>query len=922
MLASAVVAVAKVVVELVTEAAKKYAAEEGSSLIHRLVESLLSRHKGDQPAPKPVLDPDELVRAREVAHRARRRSRDRRDQGHGAGRRDRGCAGNRLMTFADADVRRQLGRLPKETTPRVILAVLAFVIASIAVGESVWFGVYGEHQAELLKRCRAESTDVATTVHCVRASEHERVLWTVAWGPVALAVAGVSAAVASGWRRRSLTTEGLERLPALQALADDASRAVGVERAPLLWHPARPIALGRADGMVRPYVEVGIALMTRSLTAPREAAAILRHENVHHKLRDVPVSRMLWWTGPVGLLIVVPFLIRLGDEDASAPLWGLARLAAVALLIGLTRAAVLRAREFDADLVAAIDDPQSLIDALPRDPRRRGPWAVVTAPFAHHPPPATRRATVEKPWSAYRLDALDAVMVGVTAAFGASVLSRLARFWFEYGRPAVYAELIGWSAIGLVLGAWLAMMLVRAVGAASVTGEPAHFTPFVWGLAVAVLAGILLFDQQLSLDPRPARTTVVGIGTVVILVIGVVVAAFWLRDLIAEWLEPLTDRLGGDVARRTLIVLGALLTALLLGVLAALANSGAIYDRLGEAARLQGTDPNEFFSLGQLAGLLAGEWFSVVLMAVALTIPVGLSVFGRAASRPAASSRPPLWSADARRTCVVVVVGAGIAIAAFVTYERGWEPDATASAHGWLASAQIAYAGVTMLGVVAGLSASTVVLATTRSGLPVVGAAAVVSGAAAGTGAWVELGRHDGLWLIVHDVGVIALVTALVAAAVFGALGLRGRLSAAWPVVLVVPLLAAIPLVALGVDASRATPSLEEDKVHYRPLLQTFIDEHTLTILDSACNGPVHPELLGQVEDTGAALDRPGFRPATSPLRRWHDSLREVFALCVRGIRQATKAHADALPQPVLDDIGRAEQRYINQGAKLYPKSE
>jgi hypothetical protein len=67
-LASVVVAVAKAVVEVITDVAKKYAAEEGTGLIHRLVEFFRSRHDDAKDTPKPVLDPDELARAREVAH--------------------------------------------------------------------------------------------------------------------------------------------------------------------------------------------------------------------------------------------------------------------------------------------------------------------------------------------------------------------------------------------------------------------------------------------------------------------------------------------------------------------------------------------------------------------------------------------------------------------------------------------------------------------------------------------------------------------------------------------------------------------------------------------------------------------------------------------------------------------------------------
>jgi hypothetical protein len=126
--------------------------------------------------------------------------------------------------------------------------------------------------------------------------------------------------------------------------------------------------------------------------------------------------------------------------------------------------------------------------------------------------------------------------------------------------------------------------------------------------------------------------------------------------------------------------------------------------------------------------------------------------------------------------------------------------------------------------------------------------------------------------------------------------------------------LAAIPLVAVGVNASRATPSVEADAAHYRPMFQAFVTEaKPFDLLTPTCNGPVDPQLLGQVEHARAELDRPGFRPASAELRRVHDPLRQIFALCARGIRQAKAAGTDTLSPTAAAGIDREARRLAKE---------
>ena len=254
----------------------------------------------------------------------------------------------------DPSTRIRLRGLPKESSPRVLLAVLAFVFGSIVVGEAVWYTVYLDGETRVIARCRQVADDPPGFLACERPTEHDRILWTLAWGPAALGLAVAGAAAGSRWRRRKLTPFPLERLPTIDELSAQAARAVELEPTPpLLWRPARPIAMaqrrrlrevvrGDRAGAAEPFDERAGA-----------AGATFRHEDAHVKLRDVAPSRIMLWSGPVGVVVLVAFLVGAWDTGFDTVVSALWRLALVVVVIVATRASVLRAHEFDADLCAA-----------------------------------------------------------------------------------------------------------------------------------------------------------------------------------------------------------------------------------------------------------------------------------------------------------------------------------------------------------------------------------------------------------------------------------------------------------------------------------------------------------------------------------------------------------------------------------------
>ncbi|MBW3634526.1 MAG: hypothetical protein KY456_16025 [Chloroflexi bacterium] len=811
----------------------------------------------------------------------------------------------------------RLESLPKESTARVTLAVLAFVAAALAAGESVWYTVYSEEAAAALQRCvnaAVQTADPGEQLRCRRGSESDRVLWTVAWGPGALGVAIVGGAAASSWRRRHLHPVPLNRLPALAQVSAETAAEVGSRGAlPLLWRPARPVATARADGILSPYIEIGPALLGRSLTAPRLAKAIIRHEYAHHRLQDVLPSRVLLAAGYVGLVLVALFVATIWAVGFSTSVSALFRLLLVVGVVAAARANVLRAREFDADLWAADKDGQSLQMALAgaADAPRRFEW--LTKPFAHHPSASSRQTVLREPWRTYQPSALDAGLAGLTAAVGGPVLSRLARNWLQTGDPALYAEVIGWAITGIVLGAWLGMVVARALIGLPDRGEPLRLAAFSWTLGASVLVGGVVFSRALFVPVRPLPGTLVGILALVALALGLVISTLWLRGFIEWWLMAPVLRQSSRWRQRVPIVAGAMVNGLLLGILATLESSAQGLDSNPEVAQSLGLGPSEPLTLVRMVHSIAGEWFSLVLVVLAFVVPIALVI----AVRGEEMEKEIPW----RRMALLGVVGVALALVSFILYRAAWNPVVTASENGWYASVLTTYASQAIVGGVVAATAAAIPLITARAQVPLSALVAATGALPAGVGTWLILGGPvQALPSIIRDVAVIAVLGALLGSTVVVSWGSRLRSGQTRSMVSpMVPILASAVLVWLGVLATQATPSKAADESRYFVRLQSLMmTSPGYSRLDAgACAGPVDVAALPDLIALRSELNEPFTKPGTEELRSLHDSLTRVVTVCIDATRRAASAERSTLAPIAVKEIGEAAQNFETRFQRL-----
>lgn len=364
-----------------------------------------------------------------------------------------------------------------------------------------------------------------------------------------------------GWMLRTrrlepVSTAGLSELEQeLQRLLERA----GLDRAPtFVWNPLAgglPIVFGRRG---RHYVALSGPFVTQYFHRDRDGfRAVMLHELAHIRNGDVAktyFTRALWHAFvAVALVPAVAFLLwRLAQGrwlDAASLLFNGVLWTTVIVLSGL---AVLRAREYYADLRASAWDRGLRIDGM---------LAVLAAPtgagwrrwLRFHPDPQQRQGIVEDPSELLRLGFADVLGIGIATWSIIGVLSALLLFLMP-GEPT--AALVFIVAVKLILPGVVFILGIGAVGigvwrtafAAELRGEPpAKGT--AW-LALAFVAGavpglaslvVQAFLQPAEANPFPLhaflRFILVDIAAYIALLAGCLVIFPWVSQAASAWFE-------------------------------------------------------------------------------------------------------------------------------------------------------------------------------------------------------------------------------------------------------------------------------------------------------------------------------------------------------------------------------------------------
>ena len=371
-----------------------------------------------------------------------------------------------------------------------------------------------------------------------------------------LAVAALILFLLPRWieRRRHLQPLTRSDAPAvvdeLSALAREAELG---EEPRWLWNPLDPSPTGLAFGRPGNHaIALNGGLVTRQFADPPAFRAVVRHELAHLRNHDVDLTYAtisLWYA--FLLVGVLPFAVTVLDEpvgDIFALGW---RLLALALLVYLTRNAVLRAREVYADVRASVPDGEEgalrrILGGLPQKSTSlwRRLWRV-------HPDGQTRLSIVNDTRRLFPLGLLVAFGTGIATTVAFESMVRLLVLYVtdpidvNFLAALVFAPLaMGAVGIGIWRGSWARL-------------AEAHAPPPTWPLALAFAAGLLL-GPELALErivPQDIDATLLGglpgsIPWIAALIVGLVLLLAWVGASGEAWMRALAATSPADASQR------------------------------------------------------------------------------------------------------------------------------------------------------------------------------------------------------------------------------------------------------------------------------------------------------------------------------------------------------------------------------------
>ena len=404
---------------------------------------------------------------------------------------------------------------PSPTTSRYLILAAALVASGLFVGNWVHSQVRGHQWLASVRTCAGQRTGGTTLGDRLRsqdafescAAHAERTRTAFAVGGtvvvVVLAAAVLFLAPAVVRRRRHLRTPG----PALSgavARFDELAHEAGVSHRvrPLLGTSRQRDAFSfGAPGRYAVALPPAVAVRWRDA---RLFDPLVRHELAHAKQRDIALA---WLTRSVAYALVpilaFPVVTALVGGDTSLVgdyLWRAALLGGVVVLLS---AALLRSREYAADLRAAQwqGDPGAL-EAVVSAARPR-PTGGLRRPLARHPTPDQRIAVLRAPGLLVRSGFVDgltgAFLGGLTVPLVVGSLSPLFAGSGDATRGYLFASLL----LGPVLGASVGLAVWRDALFGRVSGAVHAAGPVAAGVGIGLVAG-----QAVSLGQTASGLTV------------------------------------------------------------------------------------------------------------------------------------------------------------------------------------------------------------------------------------------------------------------------------------------------------------------------------------------------------------------------------------------------------------------------------
>jgi Zn-dependent protease with chaperone function len=390
---------------------------------------------------------------------------------------------------------------PSPTTSRYLILAATLLASGLFVGNWVHNQVRGAEWQRTAIACegqplggpglqdqaRAESAFTS----CMSDAERTRAAFAVGGVLVATAVSAMVLFLAPVvvLRRRRLRTPG----PALSGAVDrfdELARQAGVAGRvrPLVGSSRQRDAFSfGAPGRYLVALPPAVAVRWRDV---RLFDPLVRHELAHAKQRDIALAwltRSVWYA--LVPILAVPIVTALVGGDTSVLGSYLWRAVVLGVVVALLSAALLRSREYGADLRAARweGDPAA-VEAVVGS-ARTGPTDAWRRLLARHPTPAQRVAVLRAPGLLVRSGFVDglvgAFLGGLTVPLLVDGLSPALPGTGGVTRSYLLASLL----LGPVLGASVGLSVWREALFGRVSGEARDIGPVATGVGIGLVAG-------------------------------------------------------------------------------------------------------------------------------------------------------------------------------------------------------------------------------------------------------------------------------------------------------------------------------------------------------------------------------------------------------------------------------------------------
>ncbi|MEU1393010.1 MULTISPECIES: M48 family metalloprotease [unclassified Nonomuraea] len=330
----------------------------------------------------------------------------------------------------------------------------------------------------------------------------------------------------------------------------------------------RASASGRAFGRRPRYrIILDLGLLRAADADPGQLDTVLAHELAHLRNKDVGLTTFafaIWWA--YLLVVALPLLLLAAVEPGLLAVlpW---RLAAVLALLWFARTAVLRTREYYADLrgCATPDGERLLLDTLTPARADDGRRRRDRGPLSFHPGDEERAGVIRGAPRLFRIGVVESAAAGVLLGLGYSPCVHLVEMIFAADVASQFSP--ARLAVGVLFGALATGAVAGTVWRAGLLAQATHTRPpSTLPAALALTAGLV--TGQLVAPPLAtaagswadilARSPVIAVVLAVLLAVLFQLMLRWAVLCASVWL-PLARRV------RTAALAGSALSAVIFG---------------------------------------------------------------------------------------------------------------------------------------------------------------------------------------------------------------------------------------------------------------------------------------------------------------------------------------------------------------------